>query len=204
MSTPPPSPTTTITIEPWLADVLRRQTLVTQKVNHHAFARLRDLAPDAQFALAGIYRDAFVVMEAIGWESDPDSGPVDVPLTAGHIEQLYRRRYDLGATNFARLDALAEAATPRSPRRSAPTSRPTALPARRSIASLRSTTAPPARSAGDCRDRAGRALRSPSAEGTRPISDRGKEALFSILYPRLPGCAFLDLFGGVGAPASRR
>jgi len=41
-------------------------------------------------------------------------------------------------------------------------------------------------------------LRSPSADGTRPISDRGKEALFSILYPRLPGCTFLDLFGGVG------
>jgi 16S rRNA (guanine(966)-N(2))-methyltransferase RsmD len=41
-------------------------------------------------------------------------------------------------------------------------------------------------------------LRSPSSEGTRPISDRGKEALFSILSPRLPGCTFLDLFGGVG------
>jgi 16S rRNA (guanine966-N2)-methyltransferase len=41
-------------------------------------------------------------------------------------------------------------------------------------------------------------LRSPSADGTRPISDRGKEALFSILSPRLPSCTFLDLFGGVG------
>jgi hypothetical protein len=116
MSTPEPSPVTVITIEPWLVDVLRRQTLVTQKVNHHAFARLRDLEPDAQFALAGIYRDAFAVMEAIGWDPDPDpdpdAGPVEVPLTAGHIEQLYRRRYDLGATNFVRLEALAEASTP--------------------------------------------------------------------------------------------
>jgi hypothetical protein len=111
MSTPEPSPVTIITIEPWLADVLRRQTLVTQKVNHHAFARLRDLEPAAQFALAGIYRDAYAVMEAIGWEPDPDCGPVDVPLTAGHIEQLYRRRYELGALNFERLDALAEAPT---------------------------------------------------------------------------------------------
>lgn len=111
MSTPEPSPVTTITIEPWLADVLRRQTLVTQKVNHHAFARLRDLEPAGQYALAGIYRDAYAVMEAIGWESDPDSGPVEVPLTAGHIEQLHRRRYDLGAINFERLDALAEAPT---------------------------------------------------------------------------------------------
>jgi hypothetical protein len=112
MSTPEPSPTTTITVEPWLADVLRYQTLVIQKVNHHAFARLRELEPEAQFALAGIYRDAFAVMEAIGWEPDPDSGPVEVALTAGHIEQLYRRRYDLGAINFARLDALADAPTP--------------------------------------------------------------------------------------------
>lgn len=112
MSTPEPSPVTMISVEPWLADVLRRQTLVTQKVNHHAFARLRDLEPDAQFALAGIYRDAFAVMEAIGWEPDPDAGPVEVPLTAGHVEQLYRRRYDLGTTNFVRLEALAEAVTP--------------------------------------------------------------------------------------------
>jgi 16S rRNA (guanine966-N2)-methyltransferase len=41
-------------------------------------------------------------------------------------------------------------------------------------------------------------LRSPSSTGTRPISDRGKEALFSILGPRLEGASFLDLFGGVG------
>jgi 16S rRNA (guanine966-N2)-methyltransferase len=41
-------------------------------------------------------------------------------------------------------------------------------------------------------------LRPPSSDGTRPISDRGKEALFSILFPRLPGATFLDLFGGVG------
>lgn len=41
-------------------------------------------------------------------------------------------------------------------------------------------------------------LRSPSSRGTRPITDRGKEALFSILAPRLPGAQFLDLFAGTG------
>jgi 16S rRNA (guanine(966)-N(2))-methyltransferase RsmD len=41
-------------------------------------------------------------------------------------------------------------------------------------------------------------LRSPSSDGTRPISDRGKEALFNILAPRLPGARFLDLFAGTG------
>lgn len=42
-------------------------------------------------------------------------------------------------------------------------------------------------------------LRSPSSPGTRPIGDRPKEALFSILMPRLPGSRFLDLFAGTGA-----
>jgi hypothetical protein len=106
-----PRPVTMITVEPWLADVLRHQSMVILKVNHHAFARLRDLEPEAQYALSMIYRDAFSVLEAIGWEPDPDSGPVEVPLTASHIEQLYRRRYDLGAINFERLDVLADAPT---------------------------------------------------------------------------------------------
>jgi 16S rRNA (guanine966-N2)-methyltransferase len=44
----------------------------------------------------------------------------------------------------------------------------------------------------------GTQLRSPSSEGTRPISDRGKEGLFNILAPRIPGSRFLDLFAGTG------
>ncbi len=33
----------------------------------------------------------------------------------------------------------------------------------------------------------------------RPTSDRAREALFSILCPKLPGAAVLDLFAGTGA-----
>jgi 16S rRNA (guanine966-N2)-methyltransferase len=44
----------------------------------------------------------------------------------------------------------------------------------------------------------GTRLSSPSFRGTRPITDRAKEALFSILVPRLPGAQFLDLFAGTG------
>ncbi|MDA0182215.1 16S rRNA (guanine(966)-N(2))-methyltransferase RsmD [Solirubrobacter phytolaccae] len=44
----------------------------------------------------------------------------------------------------------------------------------------------------------GTKLRPPSSDGTRPISDRGKEALFSILTSRIPDCRFLDLFAGTG------
>jgi 16S rRNA (guanine(966)-N(2))-methyltransferase RsmD len=45
----------------------------------------------------------------------------------------------------------------------------------------------------------GTRLRSPSFSGTRPITDRGKEALFGILAPRLAGTRYLDLFAGTGA-----
>jgi len=42
-------------------------------------------------------------------------------------------------------------------------------------------------------------LTGPSSEGTRPISDRAKEALFNILGPDLEGVRFADLFAGTGA-----
>ena len=44
----------------------------------------------------------------------------------------------------------------------------------------------------------GTVLRPPSAPGTRPISDRAKEALFDILGPRVEDASFLDLFAGTG------
>ena len=43
--------------------------------------------------------------------------------------------------------------------------------------------------------------------GTRPTTDRIKEALFNMLNPWLPGCRFLDLFagsGGIGIEALSR
>ena len=44
----------------------------------------------------------------------------------------------------------------------------------------------------------GRTLRSPRTQDTRPITDRAKESLFSILGSRIPGRRFLDLFAGTG------
>ena len=44
----------------------------------------------------------------------------------------------------------------------------------------------------------GRRLQAPPGRGTRPTSDRVREALFSILGP-LDGLAVLDLFAGSGA-----
>jgi len=47
----------------------------------------------------------------------------------------------------------------------------------------------------------GRRLRSVPGEGTRPITDRAKSALFSILGHDVVGCAFLDLYAGTGQVA---
>ncbi|MBI2425125.1 MAG: 16S rRNA (guanine(966)-N(2))-methyltransferase RsmD [Candidatus Hydrogenedentes bacterium] len=42
-------------------------------------------------------------------------------------------------------------------------------------------------------------LVSPAGDSIRPTLDRVRESLFNILMPRLPECAFLDLFAGTGA-----
>ncbi len=45
----------------------------------------------------------------------------------------------------------------------------------------------------------GRRLHGPKGPGLRPTSDRVKEALFSIVGPRVAGSRFLDLYAGTGA-----
>ncbi len=45
----------------------------------------------------------------------------------------------------------------------------------------------------------GRRLKMVPGEGTRPVMDRVKEALFSILGTAVQGCSFLDLFAGTGS-----
>lgn len=45
----------------------------------------------------------------------------------------------------------------------------------------------------------GRRLKSVPGSGTRPITDRAKSALFSILGADVVGCRFLDLFAGTGS-----
>lgn len=45
----------------------------------------------------------------------------------------------------------------------------------------------------------GKQLKLVPGEGTRPVSDRVKEAVFDILVQDVPGSRFLDLFAGTGA-----
>jgi hypothetical protein len=91
-------------VDPSTADVLRQQTLVTLEANHYFFEEILEFGPEAQFALSVRYRDAFAVLDAVGWRR-PDDPPalVDVPMTPGFTEQVLRRRYDLGHTNIDRL-----------------------------------------------------------------------------------------------------
>jgi len=63
---------------------------------------LEVLEPEEVWALV---RDAFAVLDAIGWRRpEPPPESVDVPFTAGFVEQLRQRRYDLGHTNIDRLN----------------------------------------------------------------------------------------------------
>ncbi len=45
----------------------------------------------------------------------------------------------------------------------------------------------------------GRKLNMVPGNTSRPITDRVKEALFNIIGEDIPGCNFLDLFGGTGS-----
>jgi hypothetical protein len=98
-----------VPVDPLLADILRHQTLLVLEFNHDYFEYLRDFGPEAQVALSVIYRDAFAVLDAVGWSADPDAGTIDVPLTDGHIEQLRRCRFHLGHANIDRIRALDDA-----------------------------------------------------------------------------------------------
>jgi hypothetical protein len=93
-----------VPVDPSTADVLRHQTLVVLEANHYYFEDILEFGPEAQHALSVIYRDAFAVLDAIGWRR-PDDPPatVTVPLTAGFVDQLRARRYDLGHANIDRL-----------------------------------------------------------------------------------------------------
>jgi hypothetical protein len=114
MSTPQGNSVCRITVDPSTADVLRVETKKVLMFNHEPFEDFLDYTPRRQLALADIYRDATAVIDAVGWDPDIGAlrGTVEVPLTAGHIEQLHKRRADLLATN---LDLLTDIGADRQP-----------------------------------------------------------------------------------------
>jgi hypothetical protein len=107
MSAPQGSSGCRITVDSSTADVLRLEAKKVLMFNHEPFEDFLDHVPTEQLALADVFRDATAVIDALGW--DPDTEPrrecVEVPLTAGHIQQLHARRCDLLDTN---LDLLTD------------------------------------------------------------------------------------------------
>src|SRR3954470_8880027 len=92
MSTKQRNDACVVTVDSSMADILRRQTLVVLEANHYFFEEILEFGPEAQHALSVIYRDAFAVLDTIGWRR-PEEPPefVEVPFTEGFIEQLHRR-----------------------------------------------------------------------------------------------------------------
>ena len=97
-----------VVVDREVGEVVREQTVATLEANHHLFEEVERFGPDAQRALAAIYRDAFAVLDAIGWDPEEVAArdTVSVPLTAGHVDQLARRRHELGHANVDRVEHL--------------------------------------------------------------------------------------------------
>jgi hypothetical protein len=87
-----------ITVDRQTADVLREESKLVLVFNHETFEDFSDFTPVDQEALADMFCDAIAVIKAVGWEPEPDGAEqFEIPLTAGHIEQLRERREDLDA-----------------------------------------------------------------------------------------------------------
>ncbi|HEX5924947.1 MAG TPA: hypothetical protein VFY45_14035, partial [Baekduia sp.] len=110
MSAPQGSFGCRITVDPSTADVLRIEAKKVLMFNHQPFEDFLDYIPTKQLALADIYRDAAAVIDALGWDPDitTHTKNVQVPVTAGHIHQLHKRRCDLLDTNLDLLEDIGD------------------------------------------------------------------------------------------------
>jgi hypothetical protein len=101
-----------MTVDRQTAEILRAESKLVLVFNHETFEDFSDFTPVGQGALADIFCDAIAVIKAVGWEPAPDGAEqFEVPLTAGHVEQLRRRREDLHATILDLLDDLEKTET---------------------------------------------------------------------------------------------
>ncbi len=87
-----------ITVDRQTADILRVESKLVLVFNHETFEDFSDFTPVDQEALADIFCDAIAVIKAVGWKPERDGAEqFEIPLTAGHVEQLRKRREDLDA-----------------------------------------------------------------------------------------------------------
>jgi hypothetical protein len=108
MSTPQGNHACRISVDPSTADVLRIEAKKVLMFNHEPFEDFLYYIPAKQLALVDIYRDTTAVIDALGWDPDTDvhQTDVEVPVTAGHIQQLHKRRCDLLDTNLDLLEDI--------------------------------------------------------------------------------------------------
>jgi hypothetical protein len=106
MSTQQRNDVCVVVVDREVGEVVRSQTVVVLEANHYYFEEIEAFGPDAQYALSVIYRDAFAVLDAIGWDpaAHRDGDEVAIPLTPGHVKQLRKRRFELGHRNIDRLE----------------------------------------------------------------------------------------------------
>jgi hypothetical protein len=101
-----------ITVDGQTAEVLREEAKKVLLFNHEWFEDFLDFTAVGQETLVDIFCDAIAVIKAVGWKPELDDAErFEIPLTAGHIEQLHKRRADLDATNLDLLDDFEGAET---------------------------------------------------------------------------------------------
>jgi hypothetical protein len=110
MSAPEGSFGCRITVDPSTAVLLRVEAKKVLMFNHEPFEDYLDYIPTKQLALADIFRDATAVIDALGWDPDitTHTQSIQVPITAGHIHQLHKRRSDLLDTNLDLLEDIGD------------------------------------------------------------------------------------------------
>jgi hypothetical protein len=93
-----------VSVDAELREVLRSQTLMVLEFGHEPFEQLRDLQPAELLALATTFRDAFAILDVIGWLPTPQTIAVEVEITPSHLAQLEHRRVDLEQSIREQLD----------------------------------------------------------------------------------------------------
>jgi hypothetical protein len=93
-----------VTVDAELREVLRSQTLMVLEFGHEPFEELRELLPAEVLALATRFRDAFAILDVIGWLPTPQTIAVEVEITPSHLAQLEHRRVDLEHSIREQLD----------------------------------------------------------------------------------------------------
>jgi hypothetical protein len=101
-----------VTVDAETRDVVRAQTLMVLEFGHDPFEEIRDLHPPELLAVAAIFRDAFAVLDTIGWLPASHAGPMRVAITPSHLAQLEQRRAEMAMSLLDRLDSRDELTDP--------------------------------------------------------------------------------------------